>query len=125
MSTESLPADDKRFLIRTLEAAIRIGLVILLIAWCYEIVRPFLVPIVRGVIIAIAAYPGYLRLKSWLGGRGRLAAVLTTVILLILVLTPTIMLFIGAVMLALGWELFLAWLNMEPQTPAEALAGRP
>lgn len=92
MNAENTTVDDKRFLNRTLEAAVRIGLVILLIAWCFEIVRPFIVPIVWGVIIAVATYPGYLRLKSWLGGRGRLAAVLATLILLILVLGPTIML---------------------------------
>lgn len=92
MNAANPSAEDKRFLNRALEAAIRIGLVILLVAWCFEIVRPFIVPIVWGVIIAVATYPGYLRLKAWLGGRGRLAAVLATAILLVLVLGPTFML---------------------------------
>lgn len=83
---------DKVFLNRALEAAIRIGLVALLVLWCFDIVRPFIVPIIWGVIIAIAAYPGYLQIKKYLGGRGRLAALLAAIILLIMVLGPTIML---------------------------------
>ncbi|MFV1972212.1 MAG: AI-2E family transporter [Thiohalobacterales bacterium] len=83
---------DKAFLNRALEAAIRISLVALLVLWCFDIVRPFIIPIIWGVIIAIAAYPGYLQLKKYLGGRSKLAAVLTSTILLILVLGPTIML---------------------------------
>lgn len=92
MSADDPTITDKVFLNRALEAAIRIGLVALLVLWCFDIVRPFIVPIIWGVIIAIAAYPGYLQLKRLLGGHGRLAAVLAAIILLIMVLGPTVML---------------------------------
>ncbi|UCC55253.1 MAG: AI-2E family transporter [Gammaproteobacteria bacterium] len=92
MHSEELSITDKVFLSRALEAAIRIGLVALLVLWCFDIIRPFIVPIIWGVIIAIAAYPGYLQLKKFVGGRSKLAAALTAIILLIMVLGPTIML---------------------------------
>jgi predicted PurR-regulated permease PerM len=64
----------------------------LLIAWCFQIVRPFITPIVWGAIIAIAAYPGYQWLQARLGERRKLAATLFTLVLLIVVIAPTVML---------------------------------
>jgi predicted PurR-regulated permease PerM len=92
MSTANQPSDDKLFVARALEASIHIGLVGLLIFWCFKISRPFIGIIVWGIIIAIAIHPIYSRLKSALGGRDRLAATLITLLALILLLVPTIML---------------------------------
>jgi hypothetical protein len=39
-------AEDKQFVARALEAVIRIGLVVLLAGWCFEIVRPFVTPLI-------------------------------------------------------------------------------
>jgi predicted PurR-regulated permease PerM len=86
------PLSDKIFVRRAVEAAIRIGLVALLVAWCFQIVRPFIVPVVWGIIIAVAAHPGYRRLESILGGRRTIAATLFTLLMLILLIGPTVML---------------------------------
>lgn len=77
---------------RAVETAIRIGLLVLLVAWCYQIVEPFLVPIVWGIIIAVAGYPGYLRLRGWLNGREIAAAVVFSLLLLVAILAPTALL---------------------------------
>ena len=92
MSTSNLPSNDKLFMARALEAAIRISLVALLLYWCFKIGQPFIETIVWGIIIAVAVHPGYDRLKSALGGRGRLAAILITLFALIVLLVPTYML---------------------------------
>ncbi len=92
MSTSHQPANDKLFMAIALEATIHIGLVILLLYWCFRIAQPFIEIIVWGIIIAVAIHPGYDRLKSALGGRGRLAATLITLFALILMLIPTYML---------------------------------
>jgi predicted PurR-regulated permease PerM len=86
------PLSDKIFVRRAVEAAIRIGLVALLVAWCFQIVRPFIVPVVWGIIIAVAAHPSYRRLESILGGRRTIAATLFTLLMLILLIGPTVML---------------------------------
>jgi hypothetical protein len=46
---------DSVFMKRTVEAAIRIGVIAGLIAWCYMIARPFLAPIIWGATIAVRA----------------------------------------------------------------------
>ncbi len=86
------PGPDRAFLRNALEAAIRIGVVALLAAWCFTIVRPFAVAGVWGIIIAIAVHPLYQRLCNWLRGRSKLAAALTALLLLLLLLVPTVML---------------------------------
>lgn len=84
--------DEQRFMSKALEATIRIGVLFLLAAWCFDIVKPFIIPIVWGIIIAVAAYPGFLRLRMTLGGRNGLAAALVTLLGLVILITPMIML---------------------------------
>jgi predicted PurR-regulated permease PerM len=83
---------DHGFAGRAVDAAIKIGLIALLAVWCLEIVRPFMLPLIWGAIIAIASYPGFVRLARGLGGRSRLAAILWTIVGLLLVLGPVGML---------------------------------
>src|SRR5918995_6644491 len=83
---------DAGFAGRAVDAAIKIGLVALLAVWCLEIVRPFMLPLIWGAIIAIASYRGFVRLARGLGGHSRLAAILWTIVGLILVLGPVGML---------------------------------
>lgn len=91
MNTSNRP-DDKVFMDKVLESTIRIGLVLLLIYWCYRIAQPFLTIIFWGIIIAVTIKPIYDRLKSLLGGRGGLAATLITLIPLILLIIPAYLL---------------------------------
>ncbi len=92
MSTPNRAEEDKAFVNRALEATIRIGLVVLLLAWCFEIVRPFVIPVFWGMIIAVATYPGYHWLEQKMGGRNVAAAVIITILGLVLLIGPTVML---------------------------------
>lgn len=83
---------DKALMRRTLEIAIRIGVLVLLATWCFVIVRPFIIPIAWGVILAVALHPPYRRLVTALYGRGRLAAALLTLLLLGFMVGPAVML---------------------------------
>ncbi|MBK8174650.1 MAG: AI-2E family transporter [Rhodospirillales bacterium] len=85
-------AQDRVFVRRALEAAIRIGIIALLGAWCFEIVRPFVVPVVWGIIIAVAVFPAYLPIERALGGRRAMAAIVATLVMLAVLLVPTVML---------------------------------
>jgi predicted PurR-regulated permease PerM len=73
------------------EATIRIALVALLAAWCFQIVRPFVLPVAWGIIIATAAFPAYRWLGRMMGGRERLAAVVLTLIGLMLLIVPSVL----------------------------------
>ena len=92
MTVKGLSADDSVFLNRTMEATIRIGLLAVLIAWCFHIINPFVVPIAWGIIIAVASYPAYYQLECTLGGRKAPAAVLFTVLALAVLVVPTVIL---------------------------------
>lgn len=39
------------------EITIRLGLLMLLFYWCFQILSPFIMPVLWGIIIAIAIFP--------------------------------------------------------------------
>lgn len=79
---------DRLFVRNMVESALRIGLVFILLWMTYDIIRPFLIPIVWGGIIAIAAFPLVKRLQVLLGGRRGLAASLVTVFFILVLVLP-------------------------------------
>ncbi len=83
--------ESSTFTKNTIEAAVRLGLLLLLAFWCLMIVTPFIVPVMWGMIIAVAIYPLFLKLKSFLGDNNKLAATVYTFMALALLITPTIM----------------------------------
>jgi len=83
---------DGDYVNRAREVSIHVGLLILLVVACFLILRPFLPMMLWGMIIAIAAYPGYLRVQNSLGGRSNLAAVVLTGVLLALLIVPIVLL---------------------------------
>ncbi len=92
MDSTKQAAADSVLLRNSVEAAIRIGLVAILVFWCYAIVRPFITPIVWGVIIAVAIYPIYQRLNALLGGHQKIAAFLITLTFLVILIIPSVLL---------------------------------
>jgi predicted PurR-regulated permease PerM len=107
------------------EAVIRVGLLLLLTFWCFTIALPFLVPVIWGMIIAIAIHPGYHRLCRALGDRGRLAAVLVSLLLLVLLILPLLVLSRALVdnVTSLARALTEGGVTLPP--PPEGLAGWP
>ena len=77
---------------QALEAITRIGVVALLVIWCFEIIRPFVVPIVWGIIIAVAIFPIYQKLRSLVGERATFAATVMTVALFLVIVGPVVLL---------------------------------
>jgi len=77
---------------RAVEVSIHVGLLILLAAACLAILYPFIPLVTWGVIIAVAAYPGFQKLQRLLGDRAILAVVLFTVVLLAVVIVPAVLL---------------------------------
>jgi predicted PurR-regulated permease PerM len=92
MNDPNLSVSDRAFIHKSLEATIRIGLLLIITVWCFKIVEPFIVPIIWGIIIAIAAHPLYGRLRRTLGERHKTAAIIFTFIFLIILIVPTVLL---------------------------------
>jgi predicted PurR-regulated permease PerM len=57
-----------------------------------QIVKPFLIPIIWGMIIAVASYPGYRRLRRIVGERNGMAATLFTLLALLILIVPIVLL---------------------------------
>ena len=83
---------NEEFTQQALEATIKIGVVALLVIWCFEIVKPFIIPILWGIIIAVAIFPLYRWLRSLVGERAVIAAVVVTAALLLLMVGPVVLL---------------------------------
>ena len=79
---------DTLFVRNMVEAAVRIGLVFVLLWMTYDIISPFIIPVIWGGIIAIAAFPLTRRLETVLGGRRGLAATLVTLLLILILVVP-------------------------------------
>lgn len=118
-------AADKVFLNNAVEVTIRVGLLLVLAAWCFDIVRPFIIPIAWGVIIAVAVYPGYCSLVGVMGGRRVAAAALVTVLGLVLLIAPAVMLSVTLVESAQELSKSLQSGTLRVPPPAETVLGWP
>src|SRR5580704_18279310 len=78
-----------------IQIAIRLGLLAFLIYWSFILLRPFIPVLVWSVVLTVALYPIFDWLSSHLGHRPRLAAIVTTLIVLAVFLAPATWLGIG------------------------------
>lgn len=90
MSDATATQVREAFVSNAMEATIRIGLMLLVAAWCFQIVRPFVAPVAWGLIIAVSTRPLYKRLEAALGGRAGLAATAFAVIGLLVIVGPVL-----------------------------------
>lgn len=77
---------------QAIEIAIRLGILIIIVAWCLKILMPFASLIVWGAIIAIAIHKPFLMLVEKLGGRKKMAATLISLSGIAIILIPVILL---------------------------------
>lgn len=75
---------------RSIYTALRIGFIALLLVWSFEIVKPFILPVLWGIIIAVAIFPLHKKLSSLLGNRKKLSSVLITLVFLSLLIVPSV-----------------------------------
>ena len=92
MGDTTVKVDDERFQRRLMDSAIRISLLALLVLWCFNIVKPFIMPVLWGAIMAVALYPLFEKAYRKLGDRQKLTATLITLVALAILIVPTVML---------------------------------
>lgn len=80
---------DARFVRSMVESSLRIGLLVILLYYSYDIIKPFTTPILWGGIIAMAAFPLVKWLEPKLGGRRGLASSLVCLVFILLLVIPT------------------------------------
>lgn len=77
---------------QAIQVAVRLAIVGVLTFWCFAIFRPFLMPLVWGIVLAVALQPVFLWFERVTGGRRKLAAILLVVVCLSAMALPTLLL---------------------------------
>lgn len=85
-------ADEKRLVSAAVEASIRIAVIGVMVVWCVRIAWPFVMPILWGIIIAVAVYPMYQKIEKVFKGRKGWAATVMTILMLLVLLVPSLIL---------------------------------
>ena len=116
---------DPQFVRNMVEAALRIGLLFLLLAGTFDIIQPFIVPIIWGAIIGIAAFPLVQWLQKKIGGRRGLAAGLVSLTFIILLVVPAWSVTEALVSSARGLVTSLESQTLEIPPPSPAVADWP
>jgi len=82
--------DSRNTTILAIEIAIRLVLLFLVLAWCLQILSPFISIVAWAAIIAVAVFKPFLKLVAKLGGRKKLAVIIAAVIGLAIIVVPVI-----------------------------------
>jgi predicted PurR-regulated permease PerM len=77
---------------RVINLAIRLGTLFVLLLWCFTIIKPFVMIVVWGIIVAIAIHPVFAKLAGMLGGRQKISATLLSLLLVGVLVIPTFLL---------------------------------
>jgi predicted PurR-regulated permease PerM len=90
-------ASRNRLTATWVELTIRLGVLGLLLYLSFTLVRPFITIAIWSVVLTVALYPAYDWIANRLGGRRRLAAILLTILSLLIVIGPATWLALGLI----------------------------
>jgi predicted PurR-regulated permease PerM len=96
-SADHDPAGRDRLTATWVELAIRLGVLGLLLFFSFTLIRPFITIAIWSVVLTVALYPVYDWMAGRLGGRRRLAALLLTILNLLIVIGPATWLTLGLI----------------------------
>ena len=82
---------ERDYLQKSLDIAIRLGVVGLLLLATFRVFSPFLMTFAWAVLIAITANPLFLRIRRLVGGRAKLACTIFIMLTLTIVAVPTVL----------------------------------
>jgi len=86
------PDSSKLFEKNAVEAAIKIAILITMVVATLRIIQPFIMPVLWGIIIAVAVEPLIGKIALRLGGRRKLAATLFSLVVIAALIIPSFML---------------------------------
>lgn len=116
---------DRLFVRNMVESALRIGLIFGLLAVSYDIIRPFMIPLMWGGIIAIASFPLVKWLEPKIGGRRGMAATLISLLFILVLVVPTFQLTQSLIVAAKNVSTQLGQGSLQVPPPPESVADWP
>jgi predicted PurR-regulated permease PerM len=81
-------SNNKKYTSEAIDIFLRIGLLFLVLYWCFQILYPFIMPFLWGIIIAVAVFPLQNLIEKRLKNRKILTAVLITLSMLAIIIIP-------------------------------------
>jgi predicted PurR-regulated permease PerM len=75
-----------------LESVVKIAVLAVLVIWTFFLIKPFLTPVIWGVILAVASEPFISKFAEVLGGRKKLASILFVLAIISALIIPTVLL---------------------------------
>jgi len=82
--------DSRNTTLLAIEIAVRLVILFLILAWCLQILSPFISVVAWAAIIAVAVNKPFLKLVDRLGGRKKLAVFLAAIVGLAIIVVPVI-----------------------------------
>ena len=74
---------------KIVDILIRLGVLFLLIGWCFDILKPFVLILIWAAVISISLFPMYSGLGKLFGGRRIVPAIIITLVMLSILLVPS------------------------------------
>jgi predicted PurR-regulated permease PerM len=74
-----------KFVLKSIESYVKTALVFLIIYACFMIFKPFMLPVIWGIVIAVALYPVHLKLTKLVKKSGLASGIITITLLAILI----------------------------------------
>ena len=105
---------DQQFNRRVIDIAIKLSALAFIVAWCFQIIRPFILIFIWAGILAVALHPLHVKLTKVLRGNKKLASTIIALVGISLVTIPTISLSSSSHMMPLYRKMYA-----EPELPPE------
>jgi len=80
-----------------IEVVIKIAILGMLVVWTFQLIKPFLIPVIWGLILAVTVEPFIAKLAKILGGRKSLASGLFVLVIFAALIIPSAMLAVSSV----------------------------
>lgn len=96
---DSMEETEKRAAVtkNAIEIAIKISLLGIMVIISFQLIRPFLIPVVWGIILAVAMEPFIVKVAAMLGGKRSLAAVLFVLLIVATLIVPTVLMTLSSI----------------------------
>ena len=92
MSQEQPVDSSREFNRRIIDIAIKLAAITLILFWCFQIIKPFILLVIWGAIMAVALFPVHKKLTSILKGRKALASTVIAILGIAMIALPSIQL---------------------------------
>lgn len=97
LSDDPIAAERERQTATWIDLAIRLAVLGALLYLSFILIRPFITIAIWSIVLTVALYPLYERIVRWLGERRKLAAVVLTILSLLVLIGPVAWLVLGLI----------------------------